>query len=84
MTMKIDELEAKKEDLLESFRAAHLEYFEENPSYRPYLSYAEDFDGNAIQVYIGVEDEDGNAVCAGIDEHLTDEDGNAIRSVLDE
>ncbi len=66
----IPALEGKKEELLEGFRVANKEYFQENPRYRPYLSYGEDCDGNATRPYIGVEDEDGNAICAGIDEHL--------------
>ena len=69
--MKVKELEEKKGELLTSFRGFHEEYFSENPTYAPYLSYGEDSEGNATRAYIGVEDENGNAICAGIDERLT-------------
>ena len=69
--MKVKKLEEKKGELLKNFRSFHEEYFSENPTYAPYLSYGEDSEGNATRTYIGVEDENGNAICAGIDERLT-------------
>ena len=71
--MKVKKLEEKREELLTSFRDFHEEYFSENPTYVPYLSYEEDSEGNATRAYIGIEDEQGNAICAGKDEHLTDD-----------
>ena len=71
--MKVNELKEKKDELLEDFKNNYEEYFSENPFHRPYLSYGEDSEGNATQAYIGVEDEQGNAICAGKDEHLTDD-----------
>lgn len=68
--MKVKKLEEKREELLESFKNANEEYFSEHPNYHPYLSYGKDCRGNATRPYIGVEDEDGNAICAGIDKHL--------------
>ena len=47
--------------------------FSENPFHRPYLSYGEDSEGNATRAYIGIEDSEGNAICAGKDEYLTDD-----------
>ena len=69
--MKVKKLEEKKGELLKNFRSFHEEYFSENPFHRPYLSYGEDSEGNATRAYIGVKDENGNAICAGIDERLT-------------
>ena len=69
--MKVTELKEKKDELLEDFKNNYEEYFSENPFHRPYLSYGEDSKGNATRAYIGVEDENGNAICAGIDERLT-------------
>ena len=69
--MKVTELKEKKDELLEDFKNNYEEYFSENPFHRPYLSYGEDSEGNATRAYIGVEDENGNAICAGIDERLT-------------
>ena len=83
--MKVKELEERKGELLTNFRSFHEEYFSENPTYAPYLSYEEDSEGNATRAYIGiedsggnatrayigVEDENGNTICAGIDERLT-------------
>ena len=69
--MKVIELKEKKDELLEDFKNNYEEYFSENPTYAPYLSYGEDSEGNATRAYIGVEDENGNAICAGIDERLT-------------
>ena len=57
--MKVNELKEKKDELLEDFKNNYEEYFSENPFHRPYLSYGEDSEGNAI--------------CAGKDEHLTDD-----------
>ena len=71
--MKVKKLEEKKGELLTNFRSFYKEYFSENPTYAPYLSYGEDSEGNATRAYIGVEDEQGNAICAGKDEHLTDD-----------
>ena len=71
--MKVTELKEKKDKLLEDFKNNYEEYFSENPTYAPYLSYEEDSEGNATRAYIGVEDEQGNAICAGKDEHLTDD-----------
>lgn len=68
--MKVTELKNRKAELLENFRIFHEIYFSEHPSYSPYLSYGEDSEGNATRAYIGVEDKNGNAVGAGIDEHL--------------
>ena len=71
--MKVKELEERKGELLTNFRSFHEEYFSENPFHRPYLSYGEDSEGNATRTYIGIEDEQGNAICAGKDEYLTDD-----------
>ena len=71
--MKVTELKEKKDELLEDFKNNYEEYFSENPFHRPYLSYGEDSEGNATQAYIGIEDSEGNAICAGKDEHLTDD-----------
>ena len=68
--MKIKDLQNQEEGLFADFKYSNEIYFQEHPNHSPYLSYGEDENGNATEPYIGVEDEQGNAICAGIDERL--------------
>jgi len=63
--------EEKEKEAIEDFRNFHEIYFSENPTHSPYISFSENGDSYICRLYIGVEDENGNATGSGIDEHIT-------------
>ena len=70
--MKEKEWKMKRQEYMEDFRIYNIEYFkEEHPMYNVYDSYSVDADGNVKNLYVGIEDEHGNAI-TGYDEHIYD------------
>jgi len=68
--MKIQKIKQNETKLENQFRDNNEKYFKEHPTHKPYISYGEDAYGNAVHPYIGIEDENGNAI-TGYDEPLS-------------
>ena len=59
----------KEEELKSAYWHHNAEYFQEHPTHGVHLSFGEAINGNAINPYLGIEDENGNAV-TGYDERI--------------
>lgn len=67
--MKEKEWKEKRDGYFDDFRIFNEEYFKEHPTHGIYDSYSIDADGNVKNLYIGIEDENGNAI-TGYDEYV--------------